>query len=166
MAKNIKCSICNKDANVHLTQIVNNKVHKVDLCESCAQKKGVTDHEGFSLADLFIKQSPVVDTDKFQLQCPECNLTTKMFRRTGRLGCAHCYEVFKSLLLPMLEDMHEGISHQGKIPTTSINNQSNQLQLEKLQNFLSKAIAEEAYEEAAKYRDQIKEFKESKNLEV
>ena len=55
MAENLKCSICNKEATVHLTQIVNNKIHKVDLCESCAQKKGVTDPEGFSLADLLSK---------------------------------------------------------------------------------------------------------------
>ena len=166
MAKNIKCSICNKNANVHLTQIVNNKVHKVDLCESCAQKKGVTDPEGFSLADLFTKPSPSAITEKLQLQCPKCNLNTKDFRRTGRLGCANCYDVFKPLLLPMLDDMHEGIFHKGKVPTTALKRQSSQLQLKKLQNFLSKAIAEEAYEEAAKYRDQIKELQESKNLEV
>jgi hypothetical protein len=42
---------------VHLTQIVNNKVHKVDLCEECAQAKGVTDPSGFSLADLLLKAS-------------------------------------------------------------------------------------------------------------
>ena len=52
MAENLKCSHCNNPATVHLTQIVNNKIIKVDLCESCAQAKGVTDPEGFSLADL------------------------------------------------------------------------------------------------------------------
>ena len=166
MAKNIKCSICNKDANIHLTQIVNNKIHKVDLCESCAQKKGVTDSEGFSLTDLFAKPFPVATNEKLQLQCPECGLNTVDFRRTGRLGCVSCYEVFKPLLLPMLEDMHEGIFHKGKVPTVALSRQSSQMQLKKLQDFLSKAIAEEAYEEAAKYRDQIRELQESKNLEV
>ncbi len=161
MAKKIKCSVCNKDANVHLTQIVNNKVHKVDLCESCAQKKGVTDHEGFSLADLFVKPSSASTTEKPQLECPECGLKTKDFRRTGRLGCANCYEVFQPLLLPMLEDMHEGIIHKGKIPTVTISKQSSNLQLKRFQDLLSKAIEEEAYEEAAKYRDQIRELKES-----
>lgn len=151
---------------MHLTQIVNNKVHKVDLCESCAQKKGVMDHEGFSLADLFVKPTAAATAEKLQLQCPECGLKTKDFRRTGRLGCANCYEVFQPLLLPILEDMHEGIIHKGKIPTTTISNQSNKLQLRKLQDFLSQAINEEAYEEAAKYRDQIKELEKSKNLKV
>ena len=43
MATPLKCDLCSKPATVHLTQIVNNKVHKVDLCEECAQAKGVTD---------------------------------------------------------------------------------------------------------------------------
>ena len=39
MASNLKCDLCSKPATVHLTQIVNNQVHKVDLCEACAQAK-------------------------------------------------------------------------------------------------------------------------------
>ena len=57
MANPLKCDLCAKPATVHLTQIVNNKVHKVDLCEACAQAKGVTDPSGFSLADLLLKAS-------------------------------------------------------------------------------------------------------------
>ena len=57
MASNLKCDLCSKPATVHLTQIVNNQVHKVDLCETCAQAKGVTDPSGFSLADLLLKAS-------------------------------------------------------------------------------------------------------------
>ncbi|MGK0309571.1 MAG: protein arginine kinase activator [Lentimonas sp.] len=166
MAKNLKCSICNKNANVHLTQIINNKIHKIDLCESCAQKKGVTDPEGFSLADLFAKQPEIATNDKVQLRCPTCGLNTAGFRRTGRFGCVDCYDVFKPLLLPMLEDMHEGTFHKGKIPAVTLSRQSSQLQLKKLQDFLTKAIAEEAYEEAAKYRDRIKELQGVENLEV
>ena len=57
MANSLKCDLCAKPATVHLTQIVNNKIHKVDLCEACAQAKGVTDPSGFSLADLLLKAS-------------------------------------------------------------------------------------------------------------
>lgn len=148
---------------MHLTQIVNNKIHKVDLCESCAQKKGVTDPEGFSLADLFVKKTSSKNKEKVMLKCPECGLETAGFRRTGRLGCANCYNVFKPLLLPMLEDMHEGTSHKGKVPTEALERQSNHLQLKELQDFLARAIDEEAYEDAAKYRDQIKELQESQS---
>ena len=57
MASPLKCDLCGKPATVHLTQIVNSKMHKVDLCEACAQAKGVTDPGGFSLADLLLKAS-------------------------------------------------------------------------------------------------------------
>ncbi len=39
----MQCSVCKeKPATVHLTQIVGDKMQKVDLCEDCAKKKGVT----------------------------------------------------------------------------------------------------------------------------
>jgi protein arginine kinase activator len=166
MAENLKCSICDKEATVHLTQIVNNKIHKVDLCESCAQQKGVTDPEGFSLADLMSKAPLAPASGEAQAVCPSCGQETADFRRTGRLGCADCYDVFKSLVMPVLEDMHAGTTHKGKVPTVALSRQSSQLQLKNLQDSLARAVAEEAYEEAAKFRDQINAIKEAEELEV
>jgi protein arginine kinase activator len=166
MPENLKCSICNKEATVHLTQIVNNKIHKVDLCESCAQKKGVTDPEGFSLADLLAKAPLTPGSVEAQLACPSCGHTTADFRRTGRLGCAECYGVFKSLVLPVLEDMHAGTSHQGKVPEVALSRQSNLLQLKHLKEALARSIAEEAYEQAAELRDQIKAIEEAEPVEI
>lgn len=165
MAENLKCNICNKEASVHLTQIINNKVHKVDLCESCAQKKGVTDPEGFSLTELLSKASQTIESGEQQLMCPSCGMETSDFRRTGRLGCANCYDVFKQILLPVLEDMHTGVFHKGKVPTVALNRQSNQQRLRKLQSSLAHAVAEEAYEEAARFRDEIKAIQNVENLE-
>lgn len=165
MAKNLKCSICNKEASVHLTQIVNGKIHKVDLCESCAQNKGITDPEGFSLTDLLSKASSATDQNESQLVCPSCGMETADFRRTGRLGCSECYDVFKKLVIPVLENMHAGVLHTGKIPMIALNRQSSQQQLKKLQMSLAHAVSEEAYEEAAKFRDQIKAMQEVKDLE-
>ena len=49
------CSICKeKPATVHLTQIVGDKMQKLDLCEDCAKAKGVNDPGGFALADLML----------------------------------------------------------------------------------------------------------------
>ena len=56
MASPLKCDICEKPATVHLTQILNNQAHKVDLCEDCARAKGITDSSDFSLADLLINE--------------------------------------------------------------------------------------------------------------
>ena len=49
----MKCCVCNeKEAKVHLTQIVGDKTQKMDLCEGCAAQKGANDPAGFSLAEL------------------------------------------------------------------------------------------------------------------
>ncbi|MFP4157324.1 MAG: UvrB/UvrC motif-containing protein [Opitutales bacterium] len=155
MAESLQCSNCGEVATVHLTQIINNKIIKVDLCESCAQAKGVTDPEGFSLADLVHKAHGAGAPGEPRLTCPDCGLSTADFRRTGRLGCAGCFEVFAPLLRPALEDMHVGSQHQGKVPERALNRQDIHRQLHSLQGALEDAIQEEAYEEAAKLRDQI-----------
>ena len=47
------CMICKQnEAKVHLTQIVGDKMQKVDLCEECAKTKGVNDPAGFSLVKI------------------------------------------------------------------------------------------------------------------
>jgi protein arginine kinase activator len=156
MGESLKCSLCNADATVHLTQIVNNKIHKVDLCESCAQKKGVTNADGFSLADLLTKGNFTPSTEETQLKCPDCGFTGADFRRTGRLGCPSCYGTFRKLLLPALEDMHPGMSHSGKVPKRSLTSTEIRRQIESIKQSLAEAIEREAYEEAAELRDQIR----------
>ena len=49
------CCICKtKPSTVHLTQIVGDKMQKLDMCEECAKAKGVNDPGGFALADLML----------------------------------------------------------------------------------------------------------------
>ena len=43
----MRCDVCQKnDATVYLTQIVEGKMQKVNLCEHCAKEKGVSDPTG------------------------------------------------------------------------------------------------------------------------
>lgn len=166
MGENLKCSNCENQATVHLTQIINNKIIKVDLCEACAQAKGVTDPEGFSLADLLNQSTVAPQEDGRILECPDCGLKTSDFRQTGRLGCSSCFGIFAPLLRPVLEDMHVGICHKGKTPELALSRQNSFARLEKLESALDQAVSDEAYEEAAKYRDEIKSLKEnSESLE-
>ena len=121
MANPLKCSVCSKPATVHLTQIVNNQVHKVDLCEACAQAKGVTDPGGFSLADLLLKASLNPEpASASKARCEKCGFTAADFKKLGRFGCPACYDTFRALVDPMLENMHSGVSHTGKVPTRAL----------------------------------------------
>jgi protein arginine kinase activator len=162
MASPLKCDLCSKPATVHLTQIVNNKVHKVDLCEACAQAKGVTDPSGFSLADLLLKASLSPEATLSEgLRCEHCGFTQNDFKKHGRFGCPHCYETFKGMIEPMLDNMHKGTSHTGKVPHKALDRKLLTDRLSKLEGNLEEAIKTERYEDAARYRDEISQVKEN-----
>jgi len=160
MASPLKCDLCSKPATVHLTQIINNKVHKVDLCESCAQAKGVTDPSGFSLADLLLKAS-LTPEPSGALRCEHCGFTQSDFKKHGRFGCPHCYDTFKTLVEPMLDNMHKGTSHTGKVPQRALDRKSLYDRLTELELNLDQAIKSERYEDAARFRDEIHQVKQA-----
>ena len=161
MASPLKCNLCAKPATVHLTQILNNKVHKLDLCEECAQTKGVTDPAGFSLSDLLLKAALNPTGPDTGPRCEQCGFTQTDFKKTGRFGCPHCYETFKPLIEPMLDNMHKGTTHTGKVPQKALARKSLYDRLTTLELDLSEAIKTERYEDAARYRDEINQVKQT-----
>lgn len=162
MPSPLKCDLCTKPATVHLTQIVNNKVHKVDLCEECAQAKGVTDPSGFSLADLLLKASLSPETSSpAGMRCEQCGFTQADFKKHGRFGCPQCYQTFAGVVEPMLASMHKGTSHSGKVPQRALERKSLYERLTRLELDLNDAIKSERYEDAARYRDEILQVKQA-----
>ena len=164
MASPLKCDLCGKPATVHLTQIVNSKMHKVDLCEACAQAKGVTDPGGFSLADLLLKASlnpEAVGVGPAGAAagsvCPDCGFTPNDFKKHGRFGCPQCYQTFAGMVGPMLENMHKGTRHAGKVPVKAIQRRSLIERVSELEAGLAEAIKTERYEDAARLRDELAE---------
>ena len=160
MANSLKCDLCSKPATVHLTQIVNSKIHKVDLCEACAQAKGVTDPSGFSLADLLLKAS-LNPEPAGEAKCIACGFTSQDFKKSGRFGCPSCYEHFSKMIEPMLDTMHKGSSHTGKIPQRAVARKSLYERLTQLETELDQAIKTERYEDAARYRDELTQVRQS-----
>jgi protein arginine kinase activator len=163
MAKPEQCGNCTKPATIHLTQIIDNKIHKVDLCEDCPFKEGVTDPEGFSLADFLMKPPSTLVSDQ-SLKCEACGFTPADFKKTGRFGCPQCYDTFKDILDPMLANMHKDTVHRGKVPEKALARLSRKRRLDQLEADLSEAVKEENYEEAARLRDIISQTKNSLNI--
>ena len=157
----MKCQFCSEPATVHLTQIVAGKMQKIDLCEKCAKEKGVADPAGFSLADMLLglgAADQMKSTSTTDLVCPQCGFTQPDFKKTGRLGCAVCYETFGEGLSSILKDMHKGTTHKGKVPARLAQQQIYATRMQDLRKDLQKAITEEKYEEAASLRDQISQL--------
>ena len=156
------CCVCKeKEAKVHLTQIVGEKMQKVDLCEECASTKGVNDPNAFSLADLLLglgaSQQMEQASGGADLRCAHCGFTQADFKKSGRLGCSECYDTFAEGLESLLKTMHKGTKHLGKTPQ-SHSHQTRDLteRLKSLQKKLDKAVANEDFEQAAVVRDEIK----------
>lgn len=161
MAHSLKCQVCSKTATVHLTQIVNNKIHKVDLCEACAQAKGVTDPAGFSLADLLVKSVGGSESVSENFSCPTCGFTQANLKKIGRLGCPDCWSRFSDPLDTLLASMHRGTRHTGRIPSKLLARRRVRDRLVRLRTSLQEAIAAERYEDAARHRDEIAQIQNS-----
>ena len=157
----MQCDICKKaEATVHLTQIVEGKMLKVDLCESCAKEKGVQEAAGFSLADLLVGLGAAEEMkiESPGAQCPVCGFTQADFKKTGRLGCSACWETFEAGLASLLKAMHKGDHHVGKVPTKAMHTLALNGKIQELAEQLEKAVREEKYEDAAQIRDEIREL--------
>src|SRR6184192_1951425 len=155
------CDICKQNvATVHLTQMVEGKTKKVDICEACSKEKGVDDPTGFSLADLLLglgaAQEIAQASTGGELRCPACGFTQADFKKAGRLGCAECYGTFAEGLEGLLKTMHKGTKHIGKVPQSLQQSRDLSEKLKTLQKKLDKAVADEDFEQAAQVRDEMK----------
>ncbi|MFH1593673.1 MAG: UvrB/UvrC motif-containing protein [Candidatus Omnitrophota bacterium] len=159
----MQCDICHeKEATVHLTEIINNKVTKLHLCEVCAREKSDEMEEHFGLADLLsglADFAPVVEQKEetfTKVKCSSCGFTFQNFRKMGRLGCTKCYDVFKDQLNPLLRKIHGSESHIGKVPRKNGEVRDKTALVADLKARLDSAIKKEEFEEAARLRDQIR----------
>jgi protein arginine kinase activator len=157
------CDICKKaEATVHLTQIVDGKILKVDMCEACSKTKGVQEAAAFSLAELLAGFAPAAPAEEVSqtegpgAQCPACGMTQADFKKTGRFGCAECWTAFEDGLGPLLKAMHKGDRHVGKAPGKAAHTLAINEKIKELSDELQKAVRNELYEEAASLRDEIR----------
>ena len=116
----MSCEQCReREAVIHLTQIVNEQVTTLHLCERCAAEKGVESPGsqpktplGTFLAAMGQEpeptQVPRADT------CSRCGGSLQDFRESGRLGCSDCYRSFEVPLRDLLRRLHGSTHHMGE----------------------------------------------------
>ena len=157
------CEICKKkEATVHLTEIINDEVAKLNLCEGCAKDKGTEMEEHFGLNDLLAGLADLGSIAEPELlptvKCPSCGFTYQNFKKVGRFGCGDCYEAFKKQLGPLIKKIHGADRHTGKIPLMVGKTVKDTRNLQDLKARMEKAIQVEDFEEAARLRDKVKEL--------
>jgi protein arginine kinase activator len=171
MTGGMLCDQCGKNkATVHLTEIINDQITKLNLCETCAKQKGSDVEQHFGIADLLSALSDIqAETTQTgggtpvasKIKCAACGLTYEDFKKVGRLGCAQCYNAFKNNLTPLLKRIHGSNQHIGKSPDPLLIKEFKvaskiQDELEAAKLDLQKAVKKEEFEEAASLRDKIK----------
>ena len=162
----MKCQICQKKkATVHLTELIDDQVTELHICEDCAREKSVQMEQQFGLADLLAGLSDFgkpVTAEKTQqvIQCQFCETTYQEFKKHGRLGCSECYQSFRSQLANLLKKIHGASHHTGKKPLHFKGQAEQQVlpsdDLEELKQQLHQAVLSEDYEKAAQLRDKIR----------
>ena len=179
----MKCDICHKnDATIHIQEITDGKNQKLDLCVSCATEKKLASFgmEPIDLSEILnslskdmkaLKQegglgindlpfdmhhSDITFLDKVCL----CGWTGMNVKKTGRLGCSECYNVFRVFLDNALKSMHRNTVHIGKRPEKlDINKNERLARIAVLQKELELCVQNEKYEKAAHLRDEINDLK-------
>lgn len=172
------CQNCLKNAaSVHVTEIVEiadgadgaqkRTVQEQHLCELCAQTMELPNMPAVkkSMTEVWkLLQSSAQQTrKKGGPVCSSCGMSLEEFRKKGRLGCAKDYEVFVNHIGELLERVHGARTHKGRIPATDPTAPTGPISAPSafdpvgtLRQRLEAAIREEAYESAARLRDEIK----------
>jgi len=164
------CDICGKNqATVHLTEIIDDQMTELHLCEECARQKSTQMEQQFGLSDLLAGlaefEKPLAkEKEAVMVKCSSCGLSYTEFKKIGRLGCGECYSAFRKYLGPLLKRIHGSSMHFGKSPLKVTKVLKKKIDLQDLRHKLQKAIEMEEFEEAARIRDQIKEL-EKKQLQ-
>lgn len=159
-----KCKV--NEANTHVKSVVNGHYEEYMLCHECAKSMGYTNmmsdfHSDFDsiLGSFFSNALP----ERSQtVRCKVCSSTYHDIQKSGQVGCANCYEVFLSDLMPSIRRIHGNTTHCGKKPCDVVNNTEEKVEtadeLSKLKAELKNAIDEQNFELAAELRDKIKEM--------
>jgi len=135
-------------------------VQEQHLCEACAEAANLPHMPVVkkSVAEIWklLQGAAQRGRREASVACPDCGMTLIEFRQRGRFGCPKDYEVFTPHLRDLLERIHGATKHVGRVPGLDPSALERLQRVNELQKELEAAIREEAYEQAARLRDELK----------
>jgi protein arginine kinase activator len=166
------CQNCGKNsAAFHYKTNINGVVNELHLCADCASQLNHNKPTNINIFDLnsgSYLSSVMSDfmggaEQSSAGRCPLCGATARDISRTGKAGCAKCYETFSDMLLPFIKRIHGNTRHNGKYPTSAGVELQQKRKIEKLKLELNRAVEAQNYEYAAELRDRIRDL-ENKDI--
>ncbi len=161
----MSCDQCHeREAVIHLTQIVNEQVTTLHLCERCAAEKGVESPSGVTKTPLgsFLaamgKNLPDAEpTPRSGETCGRCGGSLQDFRESGRLGCPECYRSFEVPIRDLLRRLHGSTHHVGeRYAERGAPPPPTRVETAELREQLKLAVETENFELAAELRDRLR----------
>lgn len=148
------CQRCKKRvATISRVEIIGNQKFESYLCESCAASLG---------GDLFSKANAEAWAGLFELPvvekkiCSVCGTSYDDYERTGLVGCACCYDVFRRELSRPIQDI------QGKLQHVKREDSCGELgifkRIKERKNEMEIALKQKRFRDADDLNGQIKEL--------
>lgn len=160
------CQLCGKnEATAHIKTINNGELTEYKLCSGCANKMGygnLFEDFGLSIGSFLegvLGRSGSRETQINDVRCKSCGDSFYDIAKSGKVGCADCYSTFYDKLIASIQRIHGDTKHKGKIASSAGREARLSSELESLEGELSRAIEEQRFEDAAKFRDKINELK-------
>ena len=161
------CEDCGiRPAKFHLMTIINGDRVERDLCPVCMAKHqkqlpGIDFSNLAGILNSILESKDETEQAKLEAEyggctCEQCGMTYAEFQKGGMLGCANCYQAFKTPLTALLQRVHGNTQHAGRVPGGAHSGTSIRMNIDRLRQKLQQAVADEEYEQAAKLRDAIR----------
>ena len=158
------CQNCHKNsATVRYAEVVDGEVSDVHLCRECLtlRQDGVSSGFEFSAPSPFLgtrKKETLQGSGEVWQTCTACSTSLREVMDSGKVGCSVCYASFPAQLESLLEGIHTGLNHRGKVPRLDDTRTRVRAELQSKRSLLKTALGIENYEEAASLRDKIHEL--------
>ena len=166
------CQKCQKkEASVYYKESINGVTKTMALCPDCAEEARQSGSLNFNIgsaglfgdnnmdslfASLFSPKTQKSAKSDHVKKCTLCGATFAELMREGKTGCPDCYAVFEEELRPTVSRIHGNVTHTGRAPKKRKAQRATADKLRCLKQDLENAIKAEAFENAAKIRDEIR----------
>ena len=160
------CEHCHqRQASIIITEMHNNSKIQRHVCPVCAKKsqEKAYNHDSFQqfLTGLLkLQGNDIKELNNSNMTCPKCGCTLDEFRKTSKLGCETCYEMFSPYIGQLIKRVQSGTTHTGKLPKRLNKVEMLSEKIEELEQKLKLALMQEDYHEAARLRDKLLKYKE------
>jgi protein-arginine kinase activator protein McsA len=174
---------CDNSKNIHIKYSSNENEGEYICCEQCAMMSKVSNilslllPTGMALFPLPMSTpqnylssnlQKLENMDKAispaEKTCEGCGSSISDIKSMQKLGCPQCYNSHREQIDMLLPQIHMGAKkHVGKKPKGNVEQikETPPNGIEQMKKEMQKAVQEERYEDAAKFRDQIRALEQT-----